>query len=82
MLKQQVQANNAGSEGHMGGLGSLDILLHTPSALHFFPASPCILPPARITHRFFPMPRQADFRKAKDKVLYKKREGVPEGLYM
>ena len=25
---------------------------------------------------------QADFRKAKDKVLYKKKEGVPEGLYM
>ena len=26
--------------------------------------------------------KQADFRKAKDKVLYKKKEGVPEGLYM
>jgi hypothetical protein len=26
--------------------------------------------------------RQADFRKAKEKVLYKKKEGVPEGLYM
>ncbi|KAI8472830.1 MAG: 26S proteasome regulatory subunit [Monoraphidium minutum] len=25
---------------------------------------------------------QADFRKAKEKVLYKKREAVPEGLYM
>ena len=25
---------------------------------------------------------QADFTKAKEKVLYKKREGVPEGLYM
>lgn len=25
---------------------------------------------------------QADFRKAKEKVLYKKKEGVPEGLYM
>jgi len=25
---------------------------------------------------------QADFRKAKDKVLYRKNEGVPEGLYM
>jgi 26S proteasome regulatory subunit T2 len=24
----------------------------------------------------------ADFKKAKDKVLYKKREGVPEGLYL
>merc|ERR1711920_918676 len=24
----------------------------------------------------------ADFKKAKEKVLYKKREGVPEGLYM
>jgi 26S proteasome regulatory subunit T2 len=23
-----------------------------------------------------------DFTKAKEKVLYKKREGVPEGLYM
>ena len=32
-----------------------------------------------------PLPRQithADFKKAKDKVLYKKREGVPEGLYL
>jgi 26S proteasome regulatory subunit T2 len=27
-------------------------------------------------------PVQADFRKAKEKVLYKKKEGVPEGLYM
>ena len=27
-------------------------------------------------------PPQADFRKAKEKVLYKKKEGVPEGLYM
>lgn len=25
---------------------------------------------------------QADFRKAKEKVIYKKKEGVPEGLYM
>jgi 26S proteasome regulatory subunit T2 len=25
---------------------------------------------------------QADFRKAKEKVLYKKTAGVPEGLYM
>jgi 26S proteasome regulatory subunit T2 len=25
---------------------------------------------------------QADFRKAKEKVMYKKKEGVPEGLYM
>eukprot|EP00271_Cylindrocystis_brebissonii_P016771 TRINITY_DN4124_c0_g1_i1.p1 TRINITY_DN4124_c0_g1~~TRINITY_DN4124_c0_g1_i1.p1 ORF type:complete len:445 (-),score=129.49 TRINITY_DN4124_c0_g1_i1:223-1557(-) len=25
---------------------------------------------------------QADFKKAKDKVLYKKKEGVPEGLYL
>ena len=25
---------------------------------------------------------QTDFRKAKEKVLYKKKEGVPEGLYM
>ena len=24
---------------------------------------------------------QPDFRKAKEKVLYKKKEGVPEGLY-
>jgi hypothetical protein len=24
---------------------------------------------------------QTDFRKAKEKVLYKKKEGVPEGLY-
>ena len=24
----------------------------------------------------------ADFKKAKDKVLYKKKEGVPEGLYL
>ena len=29
-----------------------------------------------------PPPRQADFRKAKEKVLYKKKEAVPEGLYM
>ena len=28
----------------------------------------------RVTH--------ADFKKARDKVLYKKKEGVPEGLYM
>ena len=27
-------------------------------------------------------PPQTDFRKAKEKVLYKKKEGVPEGLYM
>lgn len=25
---------------------------------------------------------QEDFVKAKEKVLYKKKEGVPEGLYM
>jgi 26S proteasome regulatory subunit T2 len=25
---------------------------------------------------------QADFRKAKEKVLYRKNEGVPEGLYL
>ncbi len=25
---------------------------------------------------------QVDFQKAKEKVLYKKKEGVPEGLYM
>lgn len=25
---------------------------------------------------------QADFAKAKEKVLYKKKENVPEGLYM
>merc|ERR1719230_2390036 len=25
---------------------------------------------------------QADFRKAKEKIMYKKKEGVPEGLYM
>ena len=28
----------------------------------------------RVTH--------VDFKKAKEKVLYKKKEGVPEGLYM
>ena len=28
----------------------------------------------RVTH--------IDFKKAKEKVLYKKKEGVPEGLYM
>jgi len=25
---------------------------------------------------------QVDFKKAKEKVMYKKKEGVPEGLYM
>lgn len=25
---------------------------------------------------------QPDFKKAKEKVMYKKKEGVPEGLYM
>ena len=25
---------------------------------------------------------QADFKKAKEKVLYKKKDGVPEGLYL
>jgi 26S proteasome regulatory subunit T2 len=25
---------------------------------------------------------QADFRKAKEKVMHKKKEGVPEGLYL
>jgi 26S proteasome regulatory subunit T2 len=25
---------------------------------------------------------QVDFRKAKEKVLYKKKEGVPEGMYI
>lgn len=25
---------------------------------------------------------QADFKKAREKVMYKKKEGVPEGLYM
>lgn len=29
-----------------------------------------------------PQVTQADFKKAKDKVMYKKKEGVPEGLYM
>eukprot|EP00958_Prasinococcus_capsulatus_P015892 scaffold1733_cov391-Prasinococcus_capsulatus_cf.AAC.4 len=24
----------------------------------------------------------ADFKKAKEKIMYKKKEGVPEGLYM
>ena len=28
----------------------------------------------RVTH--------ADFKKAKEKIMYKKKEGVPEGLYM
>ena len=28
----------------------------------------------RVTH--------ADFKKARDKVLYKKKDGVPDGLYM
>lgn len=28
----------------------------------------------RVTHE--------DFKKAKEKVLYKKKDGVPEGLYM
>ena len=28
----------------------------------------------RVTH--------VDFKKAKEKVMYKKKEGVPEGLYM
>lgn len=28
----------------------------------------------RVTH--------ADFKKAREKVLYKKKEGVPEGLYL
>ena len=28
----------------------------------------------RVTH--------ADFKKAKEKVLYKKKEGVPEGMYL
>ena len=26
--------------------------------------------------------RQDDFRKAKEKVLYRKSDGVPEGLYL
>jgi len=25
---------------------------------------------------------QSDFRKAKEKVMFKKKEGVPEGLYL
>ena len=25
---------------------------------------------------------QADFKKAKEKVLYRKNQGVPEGLYL
>jgi len=25
---------------------------------------------------------QADFKKGKEKVLYRKKEGIPEGLYM
>lgn len=25
---------------------------------------------------------QADFKKAREKVMYKKKEGIPEGLYM
>lgn len=29
---------------------------------------------AQVTH--------ADFKKAKEKVMFKKKEGVPEGLYM
>jgi hypothetical protein len=34
------------------------------------------------SHFICPTTSQADFRKAKEKVLYKKKEGVPEGLYM
>ncbi|GBG00624.1 26S proteasome regulatory subunit-like [Raphidocelis subcapitata] len=47
------------------------------------------LPDAKTKRRIFGIhtsdmcpPPQADFRKAKEKVLYKKKEGVPEGLYM
>ena len=39
---------------------------------------PCV----RIMYERVQTSPQADFRKAKDKVLYKKKEGVPEGLYM
>jgi hypothetical protein len=39
-------------------------------------------PPTQCPPRVVPAFCQADFRKAKEKVLYKKKEGVPEGLYM
>ena len=29
-----------------------------------------------------PQVTHADFKKAKEKVMYKKKEGVPDGLYM
>jgi len=40
----------------------------------FYPSPPVVCLVFQVTH--------ADFKKAKDKVMFKKKEGVPEGLYM
>ena len=43
----------------------------------------CSIAPTVLTFPFLPPQiTHADFKKAKDKDLYKKREGVPEGLYL
>jgi hypothetical protein len=34
------------------------------------------------THPHLCASLQTDFRKAKEKVMHKKKEGVPEGLYL
>jgi len=51
---------------------------HSPSTTITTPLSTTTTPPLNPPSP----PPQADFRKAKEKVLYKKKEGVPEGLYM
>lgn len=42
--------------------------------MFFYPSSSVVYLVFQVTH--------ADFKKAKDKVMFKKKEGVPEGLYM
>jgi 26S proteasome regulatory subunit T2 len=48
----------------------------------FLQETPNFTPMSKLHTHPFESSRQADFRKAKEKVLYKKKEGVPEGLYM
>jgi 26S proteasome regulatory subunit T2 len=80
MRVTQVRAGAVAAGGASGGWCSRtpgNPRRPAPGALPFNLRDPAPTPPRPAPHY-----TQADFRKAKEKVLYKKKEGVPEGLYM